>query len=133
MDFRLQVAAPDALASVACDALVLAVSSDAADAALDARIAPLLADALKSEDFQCKAGRSLYLHRPDGVKARRLLLVAAPGGTPKAFRAAVAAAVGQLKSGSAAHVAVAASGFELGIQLAVFEGRLNAAYGREYA
>ena len=114
MDFRLQVAAPDALASVACDALVLAVGSDAADAALDARIAPLLADALKSEDFQCKAGRSLYLHRPDGVKARRLLLVAAPGGTPKAFRAAVAAAVGQLKSGSAAHVAVAASGLELG-------------------
>ena len=31
------------------------------------------------------------------------------------------------------HVAAAASGFELGIQLAVFEGRLNAAHGREYA
>jgi hypothetical protein len=31
------------------------------------------------------------------------------------------------------HVAAAASGFELGMQLAVFEGRLNAAHGREYA
>ena len=31
------------------------------------------------------------------------------------------------------HVATAASGFELGIQLAEFEGRLNAAHGREYA
>jgi hypothetical protein len=31
------------------------------------------------------------------------------------------------------HVAAAASGFELGMQLAEFEGRLNAAHGREYA
>jgi hypothetical protein len=31
------------------------------------------------------------------------------------------------------HVAAAASGFELGLQLAVLEGRLNAAHGREYA
>jgi leucyl aminopeptidase len=110
MEVRLQTAAPDALAGIACDALVLVVGSDQVDAALDPKIAPLLADALKSEDFQCKPGRSLYLHRPAGAKAARLLFVAAPGLTPKAFRNAVAAAVSQLKTSSAAHIAVAMSG-----------------------
>jgi leucyl aminopeptidase len=115
MDFRLQVAGPEALAGIACDALVLVLGSDAADAALGAPIAPLLTEALKSGDFECKAGRSLYLHRPAGLKAARLLVVAAPGLTPKALRSAVAGAVGQLKNSAAAHVAVAVSGaVELG-------------------
>ena len=115
MDFRLQVAAPDALANIACDALVLVVGSDAVEDSLDAKIAPLLADALKNEDFQCKAGRSLYLHRPAGLKAARLLIVAAPALTAKAVRGAVASAVTQLKNAQLTHVAVAMSGtVELG-------------------
>ena len=66
MDFRLQVAAPDALANIACDALVLVVGSDAVEASLDAKIAPLLADALKNEDFQCKPGARCTCTGPPG-------------------------------------------------------------------
>ncbi|HSN34355.1 MAG TPA: leucyl aminopeptidase [Ideonella sp.] len=109
MDFRVQGTQPDALAGVACDALVLAVGAEQ-PAGLDPALASLLADALAGEDFQLKPGRALYLHRPAGVKAPRLVLAAAPEGTPKAFRAAVGAALALLKGSAAHHVAVALAG-----------------------
>ena len=45
MDFRHQISSPAALADLACDALVLVVTGDAVDAALDARLAAALDDA----------------------------------------------------------------------------------------
>ncbi len=107
MDFRLQKSAADALADTAADALILIVTGDAPDASLDARLASLVSDAVASGDFAFKPGRTLYLHRPAGVKATRLVVAAAGGDTPKAFKKALVAALGVLKDLGARHVAVA--------------------------
>ena len=110
MDFRHQVSAPGDLASVEADALLLVVSVDGLDPALDKTVAGLVADAVASGDFQFKAGRTLYFHRPAGLKAARLVVSASANATPKAFKAAVAAALGQIKALGARRVAVAAAG-----------------------
>ena len=112
MDFRLQKTPPDALAATAADALIVVTAGDAGSA-LDPRVASLVADALASGDFAHKAGRTLYLHRPAGLKAARLVVAAAADATPKAFKMALAAALGVLKDLGARDVAVAAS-FPLG-------------------
>src|SRR6516165_6584518 len=106
MDFRHQIAAPDALAGVAADALVVVIAGDEVDASLDGAVAALVKDAVSHGDSQFKAGRTLYLHRPQGLKAARLVVAAAGAGTVKAFRSAVANALSALKGGGARSVAV---------------------------
>jgi leucyl aminopeptidase len=64
MDFRHQVASPETLAGLACDALVLVVAGDSVDASLDAPLGAALSDAIAHGDLTLKAGKSLYLHRP---------------------------------------------------------------------
>jgi leucyl aminopeptidase len=115
MDFRLQISGPEALADVACDALVLVVCVEGLDTRLDPAVAGLVADAVKGGDFQFKADRTLYLHRPAGVKATRLIVAAATDATPKAFRKAIATALGQIKGLGARRVAAAAP-FTLGAE-----------------
>jgi leucyl aminopeptidase len=110
MDFRHQIYSPGELASLACDALLVVVAGEHADKDLDAPIAQALADALKQGDFQLKAGKTVYLHRPAGVKASRVLLAAAGAASAKSIKAALAAGLAQLKSGGAKHLAVAISG-----------------------
>jgi leucyl aminopeptidase len=110
MDFRSQVSSLDALSNIATDALVLVVGQATVDKLLDPRLASLLSEALKSTDFECKAGRSLYVHRPEGVKARRVVFVAAPDFTPKAFRNAVNSAFSQLKTLGVGNAVVACAG-----------------------
>ena len=107
MDFRHQISLPQALAATACDALVLVVNSDPVDPMLDAPLAAALADALTEGDLTLKAGKSLYLHRPAGVKAARVVFAAASANTVKAFRAAVACGINQVKGSGAKHIAVA--------------------------
>jgi leucyl aminopeptidase len=109
MDFRLQKAAVGALADTAADALIVIVAGDTLDPALDARIASIVTEAVDAGDFAFKAGRTLYLHRPAGVKAARLVVAAAGGESAKAFRKALAAALGVLKDLGARHVALAAT------------------------
>jgi leucyl aminopeptidase len=106
MDFRHQIATPDALAGVAADALVVVIAGDEVDASLDMSVAALVKDAVSHGDFQFKAGRTLYLHRPQGLKAARLVVAAAGAATVKAFRSAVASALSVLKGGGAKSVAV---------------------------
>ena len=107
MDFRHQISAPRALAGTPCDALLLIVTGDASDPALDAPLATALGDALAQGDLKLKAGRSLYLHRPAGIKAARVVFAAAGAGTVKAFKAAVVSGINQVKGSGAKHVAVA--------------------------
>ena len=107
MDFRHQISLPQALAATACDALVLVVNSDPVDPMLAAPLAAALADALAEGDLTLKAGKSLYLHRPAGVKAARVVFAAASANTVKAFRAAVACGINQVKGSGAKHIAVA--------------------------
>ncbi len=109
MELRSQVLAAEALSQVAADALVLVLRVEQ-PAGLDSALAALLADALAAGDLKLKAGRTLYLHRPAGVKAARVVFSAAPAPGPKSFRAAVVAALAQLKPLGARHVAVALAG-----------------------
>ncbi len=107
MDFRHQVATPASLSEISADALLLVVHGSVIDDALAPAISSLIGEAVDAGDLQLKAGRSLYLHRPAGVKAARLLVVGAATASVKSFKAAVAAGLGQLKSSGAKHIAVA--------------------------
>lgn len=110
MDFRHQVVSLDAWAAVACDALLVVVGGDKAEASLDAGVKKALADAVAHGDFEFKRGKSVVLHRPQGLKAARLVLVACGAPTAKSVKAALAAGIAALKGGGAKHVAVGLSG-----------------------
>jgi len=81
MDFRVHVQNPDKLSQTAADALLVVLWGDLKKQRVDAPVAGLLADALAAGDLQAKAGRALYLHRPAGVKAKRLVFAVAADGT----------------------------------------------------
>jgi leucyl aminopeptidase len=87
MDFRHQTLSLKTLADVACDAA-------------------LLKDALAQGDLELKPGKTLYLHRPAGLRAARLVLTVAAH-TAKAFKVAASHGVKHLKATGAKHVAVA--------------------------
>jgi leucyl aminopeptidase len=106
MDYRFAVAQGPALSQTSADALLLVLTADQATSA-DPVLDKLVKDAIASDDFALKSGRSLYVHRPAGVKAARVLLLAASDGKPKSLKAAVAKGLAQLKELGAAHVAVA--------------------------
>ena len=107
MDFRPLASSPATLSQIAADALLIVVHGAALDDSLDPAVAALVNEAVRDGDFQFKTGRTLYVHRPAGLKAPRLLVVAAAAAGVKAFRAAVATGLGQLKGGGAKHIAVA--------------------------
>ena len=130
MELRSQVLAAEALSQVAADALVLVLRVEQ-PAGLDSALAALLADALAAGDFELKAGRTLYLHRPAGVKAARVVFTAAPAPGLKSFRAAVVAALAQLKPLGARHVAVALAGGD-GLTAAHAEAVAAAAHDAAY-
>ncbi|MGS0756856.1 M17 family peptidase N-terminal domain-containing protein, partial [Roseateles sp. GG27B] len=112
MDFRTQSTAFDALAALPSDALILVIAGEALPAEFDADLAELINDAVKLGDFELKAGKTLTLQRPQGVKAPRLVLAAAGKPSLKAARAALLHAFAQLKGRGVAHAAVAFVGFD---------------------
>lgn len=114
MDFRSQAYTPDTLSELVTDALVLVVASEALPASLDVNVAAVIDEAIKAGDFEVKAGRSLYIQAPAGLKARRLVLVAAPELALKGWSRAVQMAVGMLKAGGSKQLALAAVGTEPG-------------------
>ncbi|MFY9511505.1 MAG: M17 family peptidase N-terminal domain-containing protein, partial [Rubrivivax sp.] len=83
MDFKAQTAAA-ALSALASDALIVVVAGEAVPADLDKALAAPLAAAVAAGDFALKAGSLLYLHKPEGVKAGRVLFAAAGGSSVKA-------------------------------------------------
>ncbi len=108
MDYRSSVAQGSTLSQVNADALLVVLTpeqSQTTDPVLDA----LIQDAVEADDLALKAGRALYLHRPRGVKAARLVLAVAFDAKPKAFKSAVAKGLSLLKDGGAGHVAIAAA------------------------
>ncbi len=110
MDFRHQSVALGALGSVACDALLVVVAGDKADASLDTAVKRALDDAVAHGEFELKRGKCVYLHRPPGLKATRLVLVACGVATAKSVKAAFAAGLAALKAGGSKHLAVALAG-----------------------
>lgn len=109
MDFRSLVTSPDKLAATAADALLVVVTSDAKKHPLPAPLKAALDDAVAAGDLALKAGRTLYLHRPAATKIARLLFAVAADEGAKAFKAAVAAGLAQLKSLGVKQLAVAAA------------------------
>jgi len=71
-----------------CDQLVVLVGEDFAPGSDP--LARLIAQALKSKDFETKPGKSLALYQAPGIAARRLLLVGAGSGDARAVRQALA-------------------------------------------
>ncbi|MGH8796273.1 MAG: M17 family peptidase N-terminal domain-containing protein, partial [Caldimonas sp.] len=110
MDFRHQITPPGTLAALRLDALVLVVTGEAVDPALDPALAALLADAVELGDLKLKAGKSLYLHRPAGVAAARVVFAVAEGNTPKAVKAAATHAFAQVKGSGARHIGIGLAG-----------------------
>jgi len=112
MDFRIQSASFGALASSNADALILIIAGETLPADFDAALAALAKDAIKLGDFELKAGKTLALLRPLGVKAPRLVLAGAGKPSLKGARAALQGALAQLKGRGAVHAAVAFVGFD---------------------
>ena len=110
MDFRHQISSADALSGLSCDALVLIVTGESVDPTLDAPLASALSDALAQGDLTLKAGKSLYLHRPAGVRAARVVFAVAGAASAKAFKASVAGAINLVKNSGAKHVAIGLAG-----------------------
>jgi leucyl aminopeptidase len=110
MDFRHQITSPEALAATSCDALILVVTSDTVDEALDGPLAVALHDAISQGDFTLKAGKSIYIHRPAGVRAARVVFAAAGSPSAKAFKAAVASGINSVKGLGVKHIAVGLAG-----------------------
>jgi leucyl aminopeptidase len=112
MDFEFKALTTGGLAAVQAGALLVVVGGTAVPRALDKPLAALLDDAVAQGDFEFKANRCLYIHRPAGLAAQRLLLVAAGDASAKAFKAALAAGLATLKAAGIADLAVARVGFD---------------------
>ena len=110
MDFRHQTLAPQDLASVAADALLLIVGGEPKDLKLPAALQTVVKEAVAAGDFAVKAGRALYLHKPAGMQAQRVVLVACAGSAPKAVRAAVARALAAVRDMGVKQLAIASVG-----------------------
>jgi leucyl aminopeptidase len=114
MDVRTLVTAPQDLADIAADALILILPTDDKLWTLAPALADLVADARQSGDLELKAARTVCLHRPTGLKARRLV-VGICGGDPGAFdarawQAAVTACAAALKPGGTRQAVLAWGG-----------------------
>ena len=111
MDFGHRVTALESLADVEVDSLVVIITeADESRAGLSTPLAALLDDAIAQGDMTMKKGKTLYVHRPAGVAAKRVVFSVAADGSAKAFRAAVTHALASLKQSGAKTVAIASAG-----------------------
>jgi len=109
MDFRIQVAELKDLHGAEADALLVLVGAGTVPQGLGKALGGALALALKEGDLEYKAGRCLYLQGLSGVKSLRVVFAVVAADSPKAFRAALVAGLGQLKGGGARHLMVASA------------------------
>ena len=109
MDFKTLPSPLKDLRNAEADALLLVVGEDSDSGALGKVLGTALSDALKQGDLAYKAGRSLYLHRPAGVKAHRVVFAVAKDTSAAALRAAVMTGLAAIKGGGARHLVVASA------------------------
>ena len=121
MDFKIQTAEQNALSGMGGDALIVVLGGDALPQGLDAAVARHAQAAIKLGDFALKAGQALTLTQAEGVKASRLVLAASGKATLAAAKAALAAALGQVKSRGVVSAAVAFVGFDASMADALAE------------
>lgn len=132
MDFKIQTTALDALATVSADALIVVLGGDTLPQGLDAAVAKHAQAAIKLGDFSIKAGQVLVLTQPEGLKAARLVLAASGKPTLAAGRAALGAALAQVKSRGVAGAAVVFAGFDAALTEALAEQAAVAASDAVY-
>src|SRR5690606_18841002 len=114
MDYRCVVASGPELSSLSADLLLLVLTPEQGRTGCEP-IDKVVADALAGGDLELKEGQSLYVHRPAGLKAPRLALAVAGGGSARQVRSALAKLAPLTKGAKVAHVAVApAAGLTLG-------------------
>ena len=106
MDVQSLVAATQDYSKLDSDAVALVLPADRAAWQLPAALRKAVDEAVQQGDLALKAGRTLYLHRPAGLKTARLVVAIAADGAVKAWRKAVDAALAALKAGGAARVAL---------------------------
>ena len=110
MNFQALATPAGGLGSVVADALVVVLPADGQAAVGDEALDAAVSGAVKSGDFERKAGRTLYLHGVEGLKSARVVLSASKDGSAKAFRSAVSQALALLKGRAVKHLAVALAG-----------------------
>jgi leucyl aminopeptidase len=115
MDFKVQTAELNALATAGADALIVVVGGDVLPQDLDAAVAKHAQAAIKLGDFALKAGQALTLTHPEGLKAARLVLAASGKSSLAAARAALSAGLAQVKSRGVVNAAVVFVGFDAGL------------------
>jgi leucyl aminopeptidase len=99
MDFELKTLTRARICNEKCDALIVLIPQDLSSA--DDPLSALSALAVKSGDFETKAGKLLSAYRTPGIAATRVLLAGVGDGSPKNIRSAVSAALGALKTSNA--------------------------------
>jgi leucyl aminopeptidase len=99
MDFELKTLTRARICNEKCDALIVLIPQDLSSD--DDPLSALSALAIKSGDFETKAGKLLSAYRTPGIAATRILLVGAGDESPKNIRTAVNAAVAALKTSNA--------------------------------
>ncbi len=110
MDFELKTLTRARICTEKCDALVVLVPQTPGCG--DDAVSQLVALAIKSGDFEAKAGKLLASYRPAGISATRLILVGAGDGSPKSVRTAVVAAFNSLKTSNAKRAVLDLASFE---------------------
>jgi leucyl aminopeptidase len=112
MDVRTVLTSLEDLASSAVEALVLLLPAERTQWALPDALARPVDEAVSAGDLALKAGKSLYFHRPAGLKAKRLLVVVTGDAAPKSLRNAFAGVVAALRQGGAKAATLAWGGQE---------------------
>ena len=110
MDFGHRIATAQSLSRLEVDGLVLVVAGKSVDGALGAPLSELLADAVTQGDLALKKGKTLYLHRPAGIAAKRVVVSVAGDASAKSFKSAAAHAFAALKGSGAKSVALGWAG-----------------------
>jgi leucyl aminopeptidase len=119
MNFELKPLTLVGAATEKCDALIVLVPNGWKAGKDD--FSGLIAQAIKSGDFETKAGKVLSLYRPLQVHANRAVLAGVGEGTAREVRSAVLAALGLVKSKSLKKVILsfAAPAIETSLRAAV--------------
>lgn len=127
MDFELKSLTASQASKLAVDALIVLVPDSPTAATGSDPLSDLLAEALRRGDLENGQGKTLFVYRPAGVKAGRVVLARAGDGSASAVRKAVVSALGSLKSpavktlGLVLSLLPAASGSLRAAQVAVSE------------
>jgi leucyl aminopeptidase len=110
MNFQALTATPEGLGTVAADALIVVLFANSKAITGQPALDALVASAIKQGDFDRQAGRTLYVHQAEGVKAGRVVLACAKDDSAKAVRAALDAALVLLKGKPIKHLVVSLVG-----------------------